>query len=587
MVGAALAAAAPCVAEVSHTAHAALVTPTEGPQPLDWLKSGNYSALDSYYSQRQQVYEAGGITDEELYASFRKLYEDSPGNERFFTGWVEAYPGSYSAVLARGAYLYRMAWAVRGDNYINDTPAGQIEAMKSLLARARLDLIASLTRTGKPYLSSLYLLNVAMLNGTAAERRQWFERGTSIDPNSSLVRVRYMFSLRPRWGGSYREMREFLKQCEEQGLPPRLIARLNILIHADLAEDAMRTADNQKILDEWQQVIELASAAGEEPSTEALIGFTRAAQDLNRPMDVQRGLNLLEGRSPTDAWSQGRLGWIYIQAHQDDKAWTFLTRAAGQNDPWAQFVLGHSIYDGVATLHKAPDQQAGLAWIRRSAEQCFPDAVRFLEARGEKPSEECKRRASAKHEWWLVLLPALGTLIPGLLAALARANRKRTVASINHPDRMQYPPGTLAVGFLSLGLALALASLAMLHDNAAAAPIFGAIPLLLGVLGVSILVAYYRVWHELTAEGLNFGRLLGRRGSLKWSDVTRITYSGTLRWFYIETASGEHVRISAMLTGLPEFARAVLRDVPSYAIDGTTREVLQAHAQGEWRALHE
>jgi hypothetical protein len=576
-----LGAASPCVTEGSHAAPAARVTSTQGPQPLDWLKSGDYSALDSYYSQQQQAYEAGGIADEELYASFRKLYEDSPGNERFFTGWVEAYPGSYSAVLARGTYLYRMAWAVRGDNYISDIPASQIEAMKSLLARARLDLSASLTLTDKPYLSTLYLLNVAMLNGTVAERRQWFERGTSIDPNSSLVRVRYMFSLRPRWGGSYQEMRGFLKQCEQQSLPPRLLARLNILIHADLAEDAMRTADNQKIFDEWQQVIELASAAGEEPSTEALIGFTRAAQDLNRSMDAQRGLNLLEGRSPNDAWSQARLGWIYLQAHQDDKAWSFLTRAAGQNDPWAQFVLGHGIHDGIATLHKAPDQQAGLAWIRRSAEQCFPDAVRFLEARGEKPTQECKQRASGKREWWLVLLPALGALIPGLLAALARANRKRTVASIDHPDRMQYPPGTLALGLLSLGLVPALASLFMLHDNAAAAPIFGAVLPLLGVLGVSMLVAYGRVWHELTAEGLTFGRLLGRRGTLKWRDVTRITYSSRMRWFRIETASGEHVLISAMLTGLPQFARAVLREVPSYAIDDITRGVLQARAQGE------
>lgn len=554
---------------------------SDRPQPLVWLKSGDYSALESYYSQQQQHYEAGGISDEKLYASFRRLYEDSPQNERFFVGWVEAYPRSYPAMLARGVYLYRMAWAVRGEKYIGDTPTSQIEAMESYLSRARLDLLASLKLTDKPYLSTLYLLNVTTLKGSAAERRQWFERGTAIDPGNSLVRLRYMFSLRPRWGGSYPEMEDFLGQCEKQNLPPELLARLNMLIHADLAEDAMSGADNQKIFDEWQQVLNLAEAAREEPSTEALIGFTRAAQDLNRPADAQRGLKLLEDRNPGDAWSQGRLGWIYLKARQDDKAWTFLLRAAQQNDPWAQFVIGHSTYDGVPALEKKPDPQAGLAWIRRSAEQCFPDAVQFLAARGEKPSADCKRRASRDREWWTVLLPWLGGVLPGLLAVLIAANRKRTAAAIEHPRRMQYPPSTLALGFLVLGLFLALAVFPIFHENGTGGPLVSAVLAAFGVLGVLMIVAYFRVWHELTADGLDFGRLLGPRGSLKWRDVTHITYSRGMRWFRIETGSGQVVRTSAMLTGLADFARAVLEQVPGYAIDSGTREVLQACVQAQ------
>jgi len=38
------------------------------------------------------------------------------------------------------------------------------------------------------------------------------------------------------------------------------------------------------------------------------------------------------------------------------------------------------------------------------------------------------------------------------------------------------------------------------------------------------------------------------------------------------------VRISAILTGLPDLARAVLEQVPSYAIDEGARKALQAHA---------
>jgi hypothetical protein len=565
----------------AESAQAAPAARADDVQPLAWLKSGNYVALEAYYSGQQHDYEAGKISDEALYGSFRKLYEDSLDNEGFFDRWVQTYPRSYAALLARGTYCYRMAWFVRGDRYLDATTAQRIDAMTNWLDRSRPDLVASLKLTARPYLSTLYLLNVATLQGTAAERRHWYEAGTAIDPSNALVRLRYMFGLRPRWGGSYQQMQDFLQQGEAQHLPPALLARLNMLIHTDLAEDAMWAADTRKTFDEWQQVLKLAVAAREEPSTEALIGFTRAAQDLNRPADAEQGLRQLEGRNPDDAWSQARLGWIYVKAHKDDKAWLFLMRAAEQNDAWAQFVVGHTTYDGLPTLHKAADQQAGLLWIRRSASQCFPDAVEFLAVRGEKQSSaDCKRRATANRDWWTALMPAGGALLTSLGIALSR-KRKAAQAAPDHSGRMQHPPGTLFLGLLTLGFCVALAVFCIVYDNGSAGPIVGAVIAGFGMLGLLMILMYSRARDELTLDGLDFGRLLGPRGSLKWRNVTRLTYSRGLRWFRIETASGEVVRISAMLTGLPEFARAVLEQVPSYAIDDSAREVLRACGQGE------
>jgi hypothetical protein len=573
------------------------ITPTaesDQAQPLSWLKSGDYSALESYYSQQQKRYEAGAIPDAKLYASFRKLYDDSPDNEGSFDRWIAAYPNSYAALLSRGVYLYRRAWAVRGERYLSDTARPQIEAMTNYLRRARPDLIASLKLTDRPYLSTLYLLNVAMLNGTASERRQWYERGTTLDPNNTLLRYRYMFSLRPRWGGSYQQMRDFLGQCGKEQASPQLLARLNMLVHADLAEDAMRRADTQQTFDEWQQVLSLATQAQEEPGTEALIGFTGAAQDLNRPADAERGLKLLEGRNPDDAWSQSRLGWIYVKAHRDDEAWTFLMRAAQQNDPWAQFFIGHNTFDGVPTLKRAPDQQAGLVWIRRSAAQCFPEAEQFLSARGERQSSDCKRRSSADREW-LRLMPIATGLLTSLITGLIAASRKRRAreagavaragvlgasAASDQPKPLQYPPLVLVIGTLALGMFAVAAVFSLVFDNGSGGPIVSAGFVALGVLGLLTIIEYARARYELTAGGLEFGRLFGPHGSLKWRDVTHLTYSKGMRWFRIETAAGDVARISSMLTGLPEFARAVLAHVPSYALDASTREILEGCVQG-------
>jgi hypothetical protein len=54
-----------------------------------------------------------------------------------------------------------------------------------------------------------------------------------------------------------------------------------------------------------------------------------------------------------------------------------------------------------------------------------------------------------------------------------------------------------------------------------------------------------------------------------------------MKWFILEGHSGTKVRISAMLLGLPEFARFVLLYVPIEAIGPDTLVVLRATEQGQ------
>jgi hypothetical protein len=556
---------------------AALAARPADTQPLTWLRSGNYQALDQYYSQQQRDYEAGRESDQDLYRNFRKLYEDSVDNQGYFDRWVEAFPKSHAALLARGAYQYRMAWSIRGDKYLNQTSSAQIDSMKNWLRRARPDLTASLELTPKPYLSALYLLNVAMLQGSPDERLHWYTVATSMDPANTLVRYRYMFSLRPRWGGSYEQMQDFLRQCEDQHLPPQLLARLDMLIHADRAEDAMRAADNGKSFDEWAEVLRLAELAGESPSTEALIGYTRAAQDLNRRADAERGIRLLADRKPDDAWSLARLGWIYAQAHRDAEAWPLLLRAAGLNDPWAQFVVGQEMYRG--EIRMAPDPAGGLVWIRRSADQCYPDAVRFLAERGESGRSGCKRRSDGL-SWEVLVRGAAGPLLVSLVLGWMGVSRRRA-RSAAETGQLRHPVSTLIVGLLGCGLFVALAILSVGYDNGSGGPLVTGVFIGFAALSLLVVADYYRARFELSADGMNYGRLFGARGSLKWRDVTQLTYSGTMKWYRIETASGEVVRLSAMLSGLPEFAREALALVPSYAIDERAQAMLRATASGE------
>lgn len=561
-------------------------------QPLKWLKSGDFAALDGYFAQVQRDYEAGTTSERTLYDEFHKLYDEDAADQQYFNSWVAAFPRSYVALLARGTYFYRVASFVRGDEYRSKTAAKQIRAMSDFLDRAEPDLVASLKLTAKPYLSTYYLLDVNMLDGSAEERRQWFEQGTAIDPTNRHLRERYMFSLRRRWGGSYEQMQTFLQQCQQLHLDPALLAKLEMLIHADLAEDAMSANQHGKagaqmqVFNEWEKVLGLAKVAGEESDTEALVGYTRAAWELHRRAEADRGLQLLAQRELNDSWSLTQVGSVLVEEHRDAEAWPLLLKAAELNDPWAQLAVGKTIYQGAPDLNVPADRTTGIAWIKRSAEQCFPESISFLNTQehiatpgcGFAPYRELISRLS--ENWPRTLQWGLWAVIMSLVMGWAARSRNRRPTLTEDSHRLYHPMSTLIVGLVGFAFFAGIAVVSNVYRNKTTTIYTTAAFCGFALLSVPLILDYFFARHELTATGLNFGKMSGGRGSLEWNQVRRIHYSTFAKWFRVETDDGQVARISAMLIGLPEFARAALAGVRSNAIEPDTAALLQATADG-------
>jgi hypothetical protein len=101
------------------------------------------------------------------------------------------------------------------------------------------------------------------------------------------------------------------------------------------------------------------------------------------------------------------------------------------------------------------------------------------------------------------------------------------------------------------------------------------------LLSLPLIADDFLARHEVCEEGLSYSRLTGRRGYLKWSEPRRVRYAPAMKWFGLETASGDVARISAMLVGLPEFASLLLAHAPSQAIEADTSPILRATAAGQ------
>jgi hypothetical protein len=182
------------------------------------LRSQQYQELESRYSAIQRKFKNGELSGDDLRTQFREFYPTDPDLAPKYDAWIEQFPESYVARVARGIYYKKVGFEARGNNYIKDTSQSQIDGMTAAFEKSVADIRTSLTMDPKPFLSYFHLLDIGRAVGAKENLRELFDRAIELDPSSYAVRLKYMVTLEPRWGGSMEEMRNFYAECQRAGL---------------------------------------------------------------------------------------------------------------------------------------------------------------------------------------------------------------------------------------------------------------------------------------------------------------------------------------------------------------------------------
>jgi hypothetical protein len=151
---------------------------------------------------------------------------------------------------------------------------------------------------------------------------------------------------------------------------------------------------------------------------------------------------------------------------------------------------------------------------------------------------------------------------------------KTQKATLTHPKSM------LAPAVAGIAVALVFDALAHLVGTRRDAALMNSMVLGAALLSLPLILEYRNARHELTAGGMRFGRMLGGGGVFRWSDVKRLSFSNTAKWFRIDLHDGRVARISAMSLGLAAFARAALEGAPVSSIEDEARTLLERTAAG-------
>jgi tetratricopeptide (TPR) repeat protein len=336
------------------------------------LQAERFKELDRDLSALQRQYDRGTITEEDLRDAFRAFYPTDKQLAPKFDSWVQRFPKSYVARLARAIYYQKVGEEARGDAYADRTTSEQFHNMDAAVEKAAEDLQISLTLDRKPILSFVREIEIARYLGAADGGRKFLVLAIALDPDTFLARAAYIYTLQTRWGGSLEEMQAFLQECGK--------ARLS-KTHLDLLASIVAEEHG------WLHVHDDGDAAA------AQLEFQRAKslnpalclvcdeKELSHLLISQRKyedaipiLSDILARKATDSYSLCNRGYAYLQVGRAREAIADWTAAAEGGSALGQVQLGGLYMNGVPGV-LARNTDIGIEWFRKAAAQGDPDGA--------------------------------------------------------------------------------------------------------------------------------------------------------------------------------------------------------------------
>ena len=180
--------------------------------------------------------------------------------------------------------------------------------------------------------------------------------------------------------------------------------------------------------------------------------------------------------------------------------------------------------------------------------------------------------------WWSVALQwTLWFLVmSAVMGWLARSRLRRP----SEGRQVRHPVSVLVIGLVGFTFFAGIAILSNVYANRTTT-IYTTLTFVgFALLNLPLIADYLFARHDVSERGMHYGRMSGARGTFEWRDVVRVRFAPSMKWFAITLADGRTVRVSAMMMGLPEFARLLLNGVNGAALDADTRALLDATTAG-------
>ncbi len=304
------------------------------------LRTDRFEALDAQFSGVQAAYRSGALSEDELRAKFRVFYATDPDLKTHYASWVQRYPRSYVAHLARGIYYKKLGWDdLSGESVLT---LADFEAARHIpaLRTAEEEFAKSLALDEKPLLTYLHWINVLTFQNEPQRARTLYLQAMKLDPRSFIIRENYITVLMSRAGGSTDQVRMFVDECRAAGLTSPQLAMLEAKVAEDQAwvhryrefdiDATLKDYDRQAALDPGNSCVPCGPIGKKADLLRNLNRYADAAVEYSRLLVFDpKSTHALDGR-----------GASFFAQHQVAAALLDFKAAADLGDAWAQDMLG-------------------------------------------------------------------------------------------------------------------------------------------------------------------------------------------------------------------------------------------------------
>jgi tetratricopeptide (TPR) repeat protein len=304
------------------------------------------SKLEEYQSAYDQDYEE----ENNVFDAFAVFDHADPSYEPIFNEWVQQFPTSYAPYMARAEYYSACGWKARGGAWANQTSEKQFEEMKRYFVLAMQDIADAIKINPQLDVGYAMMISIGMTMSNEDLKDNALAEALKHHPYGYRVRLQYLHTLTPRWGGSYTKMEKFVTEAERSAVHNPQLKMLRGAIAADKASIAALESDYENAVKYYTEALKYANRAGYYAERglnhERLLDNRRALADyeqalaldpnnprflrykagvlfqLNRLSDAQEIIDLAERLDPNDEWIQKKKQYFKsdgVQAYDHSK----------------------------------------------------------------------------------------------------------------------------------------------------------------------------------------------------------------------------------------------------------------------------
>jgi hypothetical protein len=335
------------------------------------LAEKKVAELEKIFGGVLTAYAQDKITDADVNWDFGMFGTSRAANEPIHAEWVKAYPKSEAAHLAQAIYHISRAWAARGTDFSDKTAQTQFAAMEASFEKAWRALDAAEALSKRPTIESARRLEILKAFGSRADEEgaDIYRKALKRDPKAVQLRVYYIRSNAPRWGGSLQKMAQIGEEAKTLNPDDRRWVEYNVNLHTgadyDLRKDDKRAAE---YLERAMPMCPGQSGA----AADAMHLYIRTK---NYPALIAASTRYI-ALEPGEGWGWSTRAWAYTNSNK-------LYEAFKDYERGTQLGYGHSF--------------AGLAWFyegaRGGATQDFRKAIDLYMIAYEKGVTDAKEKA--------------------------------------------------------------------------------------------------------------------------------------------------------------------------------------------------